>query len=425
MHLVDTTLFYSPTSGGVRRYLNAKHAWYLRQAGITHSLLVPGEATHLQRGDVCTIAGRIVPGTFNYRLPLATRRWKRMLDALEPDIIEAGDAFHPAWCALDVARRHRIPAVAFFHSHLPRLIGIRLGQPMGRLAARYLRWLYERFDLVFGPSRVMCDFLRGIGLTNVALQPLGVDTMVFNPVRRGAQLRQKLGLPEDVRLLAYAGRFSAEKNIHVLHDAFARLGKGYHLLMVGGGEYLRPAPNITRIPYYRDSTELAKTLASADALVHAGTAETFGLVVLEAMSCGRPVVGVRANAVAELVDDSVGVTATRAEGELMARAVSDLYDRDIEALGRAARARVEARYSWDRALPHQLAIYEGLMEKKRTLPAGWATARRLPSGDQHVLPAGPSSNLISSAARLPPGAGFHNATRQSRPDETSRAPAGW
>ena len=104
MHLVDTTLFYSPTSGGVRRYLNAKHAWYLRQADITHSLLVPGEHTHLQRGDVCTIAGRIVPGTFNYRLPLATRRWKRMLDALEPDIIEAGDAFHPAWCALDVAR---------------------------------------------------------------------------------------------------------------------------------------------------------------------------------------------------------------------------------------------------------------------------------------------------------------------------------
>jgi alpha-1,6-mannosyltransferase len=315
--------------------------------------------------------------------------------------------------------------VAFFHSHLPRLIGIRLGQPMGRVAARYLRWLYERFDLVFGPSRVMCDFLRGIGLTNVALQPLGVDTMVFNPVRRGAQLRQKLGLAPDVRLLAYAGRFSAEKNIHVLHDAFARLGKGYHLLMVGGGEYLRPAPNITRIPYHRDSTELAKTLASADALVHAGTAETFGLVVLEAMSCGRPVVGVRANAVAELVDDAVGVTAARADGELMARAVRELYDRDIEALGRAARARVEARYSWDRALPHQLAVYDGLMEKKRTLPAGWVTARRLPSGDQHVLPAGPSSNLISSAARLPPGVGFHKATRQSRPEETSRAPAGW
>src|SRR5690606_10566189 len=204
--------------------------------------------------------------------------------------------------------------------------------------------------------------------------------------------RQKLGLAPDVRLLAYAGRFSAEKNIHVLHDAFARLGNGYHLLMVGGGQHQRPASNITLIPYHRDSTELACTLASADALVHAGTAETFGLVVIEAMACGRPVVGVRANAVAELVDESVGVTAAAADGELMARAVRELYDRDVDALGRAARARIEAKYSWDRALQHQLALYDGLIEKTRKLPAGWVTARRKPSGDQQVVPASPTGN---------------------------------
>jgi alpha-1,6-mannosyltransferase len=392
MHLVDTTLFYSPTSGGVRRYLNAKHAWYLRQPQLTHSILVPGAKTQLRRGDVSTIAGTIVPGTFNYRLPLSPRRWKRMLRELEPDLIEAGDAFHPAWCTLSVARSLRVPAVAFFHSHLPRLIRIRLGESMGQAAGRYVRWLYERFDLVLAPSRVMCDFLRGIGLGNVALQPLGVDTVTFHPARRGMQLRRKLGLADDVRLLAYAGRFSAEKNIHVLRDAFERLGDRFHLLLVGGGEYQRPAANVTQLPYHRDSAELATTLASADALVHAGTAETFGLVVLEAMACGRPVVGIKANAVAELVDDSVGAAIPRADGALFARAVRELYERDVEALGRAARARVEAQYSWDRALHHQLAVYDGLVEKKRTLPAGWVTARRRPSGDQHALPAGPSSN---------------------------------
>jgi alpha-1,6-mannosyltransferase len=392
MHLVDTTLFYSPTSGGVRRYLNAKHAWYLRQPQVTHSILVPGERTQLHRGDVSTIAGSIVPGTFNYRLPLSVRRWKRMLRELQPDLIEAGDAFHPAWCALDVARGLQVPAVAFFHSHLPRLIRIRVGDTIGRLAGRYVRWLYERFDLVFAPSRVMCDFLRELGLGNVVLQPLGVDTLTFHPARRGQHLRRRLGLRDDVRLLAYAGRFSAEKNIHVLRDAFARLGNQYHLLLVGGGEHQRPAPNVTLLPYHRDSAELAATLASADALVHAGTAETFGLVVLEAMACGRPVIGIRANAVAELVDDSVGISVARAEGALLARAVRDLYDRDIEALGQAARARVEAQYSWDRALQHQLTVYDTLTEKKRTVPAGWVTARRRPSGDQHALSAGPSSN---------------------------------
>ena len=282
--------------------------------------------------------------------------------------------------------------MAFFHSHLPRLVGIRCGATVGRMAGRYLRWLYERFDMVFAPSRVMCDYLRSLGLMRVTLQPLGVDVATFHPQRRHHRLRRQLGLREDVRLLAYAGRFSAEKNIGALHDAFARLGKGYHLLMVGGGETRRLADNISVIPYHRDSGELAGVLASADALVHAGTAETFGLVVLEAMACGRPVVGVRAAAVAELVNDQVGVTAARADGALLAQAVRDLYDRDLEVLGQAARKHVESQYSWDHALRQQLATYLALSEKKRIVPEGWATASRAPSGDQQIMPAGPSSN---------------------------------
>src|SRR5438876_3992235 len=103
MHLVDTTLFYSPTSGGVKRYLTAKHAWLGAHSGWTHSILVPGPQERMERSGVCTIAGYPVPGTFNYRLPLNVRRWIDLLDALEPDLIEAGDAFHPAWCASAVA----------------------------------------------------------------------------------------------------------------------------------------------------------------------------------------------------------------------------------------------------------------------------------------------------------------------------------
>ncbi|MEJ0099784.1 MAG: glycosyltransferase [Pseudomonadota bacterium] len=392
MHVVDTTVFYSPTSGGVRRYLNAKHQWYCRQGVHAHSLLVPGVRTELLPGDASTIAGYTVPGTFNYRLPLRARKWSKMLEALQPDVVEAGDVFHPAWCALGVARRHDIPAVAFFHSHLPRLVRMRCGSTIGRAAASYLRSVYERFDTVLAPSRVMCEYLRSLGLSRVMQQPLGVDTTVFHPRHRNEKLRQQLGLAKDVRLLAYAGRFSAEKNIDVLHDAFARLGSHYHLLLVGGGETRRPAPNITVLPYRRDSVELAGLLASVDALVHAGTAETFGLIVLEAMACGRPVVGVRAAAIAELIDDAVGVTANRAVGWMIASAVRDLYHRDVEELGRVARARVQAKFSWDIALREQLALYASLSAKKRTVPEGWATASLRPSGDQAAMPAGPSSS---------------------------------
>ena len=295
----------------------------------------------------------------------------------------------------------RIPAVAFFHSHLPRLVGSRCGRAAGRLAGRYLRWLYERFDLVLAPSRVMCDYLRSLGLSQRALQPLGVDTTVFHPgAAQGTELRPQLGLPEDVRLLVYAGRFSAEKNIKVLHDAFARLGPR---LPPAAGWRRRAsdsdAANITVIPYRRDSAALAGLLASGDALVHAGTAETFGLVVLEAMACGRPVVGVRAAAIAELVDDTGRRRRRRVRmAGCWPQAVRELYDRDLDALGRAARQQVEARYSWDSALRRQLLAYASLTEKKRIVPEGWATASARPSGEKAAVPAGPSSNWISSAA---------------------------
>jgi alpha-1,6-mannosyltransferase len=273
-----------------------------------------------------------------------------------------------------------------------RLAGSRCGSVLGNGAAHYLRWIYERFDLVLAPSRIMCDYLRSLGLSRVALQPLGVDASVFHPSRRRADLRQELGLPEATRLLVYAGRFSEEKNIPLLHQALADLGPRYHLLLIGGGEHRRPAANITVWPYRRDSVELATALASADALVHAGTDETFGLVVLEAMACGRPVVCIRAGALPEFVDDTVGVTAARADSALFADAVRNLYDRDLDVLGQAARSRVLARFTWEKALSQQLAVYADLSEKIRNVPDGWATARRVPSGDQQAMPAGPSSS---------------------------------
>jgi alpha-1,6-mannosyltransferase len=360
MHLVDTTLFFSPTSGGVRRYLMAKRAWLAANTPWRHTLLVPGDETRIVPGDISTLAGPKVPGTFNYRLPLNMNAWSRALVQLEPDLIEAGDAFHPAWCAQRVGAALDIPVVAFFHSNLPELIGRRLGRVSERAVGRYVRLAYERMNLVFAPSRLMCDYLRSLGVGRVAYQPLGVDGGVFSPHRRREDLRQRLGLAPQTRLLAYAGRFSGEKNVPVLLRAFERLGSGYHLLLLGGGEERRPAANVTVLPYRRDSIELAEWLASVDALVHAGTAETFGLVIVEAMACGRPVVGVRAGAVPELVDTEVGVLAERADPALFAQAVRDLYDRDLAQLGAAAHARVLARFTWQQALQPLMAAYVGL-----------------------------------------------------------------
>jgi alpha-1,6-mannosyltransferase len=364
LHLVDTTLFYSPTSGGVRRYLNAKHAWLSAHTHWQHTIVVPGRKNRLERGGLSTLAGFTVPGTFNYRLPLNMRRWQRVLDRLEPSLIEAGDAFHPGWCATAVARRRGIPAVAFYHSNVPQIIGRRF-RSIEPSVRRYLRALYSRFDLVLAPSRVMCDYLGTLGIENALHQPLGVDAEVFHPRRRTLALRKRLGLAPQTRLLAYAGRFAGEKNLPVLLAAFAQLGAPYHLLLIGGHRRARPAPNVTVLPFRRDSVELASWLASADALVHAGTKETFGLVVLEAMACARPVIAARAGAFPELVDESVGLLAAPDSAPDMAAAIAALYERDLTALGAAGRARVLKHYTWDRTLRRQIDIYGALLGARR------------------------------------------------------------
>jgi alpha-1,6-mannosyltransferase len=366
MHLVDTTLFYSPTSGGVKRYLTAKHDWLKSQTSWEHTILVPGAHDHIERGAVSTIQGYPVPGTFNYRLPLNPRRWIRLLDGLQPSLIEAGDAFHPAWCAASIARRRGIAIAAFYHSDLPQIISKRVGGSLSAPALRrYIRWTYERFDVVFAPSRVMCEYLESLGVPHAVHQPLGVDTAIFSPERRRPDLRERLGLPASARVLVYAGRFSGEKNVPVLLQAFARLGAPYHLLLIGGDREERPAANITMLPYRRDSVELAQWLASADALVHAGTKETFGLVILEAMACGLPVVAARAGAFPEIVDDSVGMLAEPYDAQSMADAIAALYERDLAAVGAAARARVARQFTWHRAFHTQMATYASLVGAPR------------------------------------------------------------
>ena len=359
MHVVDTTVFYSPTSGGVKRYLAAKHAWLEQHPGWRHSLLVPGERTELHPNAVSTVRGYRLPGTFNYRLAWAPRVWAKLLDALAPDVIEAGDAFHPAWAALRVARRRNIPLAAFFHSNLPQIIGRRLGSMSERVITRYVRGLYSRFDLVFAPSQYMCGYLESIGVRSAVHQPLGVDTEIFAPTRAGIPIRTKLGLRPQTRVLAFAGRFSAEKNLPVLRRALQLLGPRYHLLLIGGAKARRDG-NITVLPYRRDPRELAAWLASADALVHAGTRETFGLVILEAMACGRPVIAANAGAAPELVDERVGALARPCDAQDLARAIVCVYERGVDALGMAARARVLESFCWSRCFELQQSHYLSL-----------------------------------------------------------------
>jgi alpha-1,6-mannosyltransferase len=308
-----------------------------------------------------------LPGFHGFRMPLSVSAPARLLEAAGPDLVEAGDAGHCAWAALRMRKRYDIPAVAFYHSDLPSLVRPRLGHWIARGTCRYLANLYRQFDLVMAPSRVMVEQLAEIGVHGAIHQPLGIDSRVFRPrradERSGETLREHLGLDPDTRLLVYAGRFTPEKKLHVLVEAMRKLGERYHLILVGGGqghELLRGL-NVTIIPFKRDQRQLAQLLGSCDLLVHPGDCETFGLIVLEAMACGLPVVAANGGGVAELVDRDTGILAEPNSVDSLAGAIEAIYQRDMARMGQAARRKAAGRYDWDEILPQVLGRYDILL----------------------------------------------------------------
>ena len=373
-HVVDTTMFWSPAGGGVRRYLQTKHAWLARQPGWTHTIAVPIDRSTRADADesITALPALPMPGSGGYRLPLRRRAIAERLCGLAPDVIEAGDPFVVAWAAVDAARRSNAVAVAFCHSNVEMMArlfaGRRLANAAGRAMRAYARRVYGRFDRVFAPSECMRGHLLDWGVDQVACQPLGVDTSAFHPTRASTDWRIRMGYTDTSRVLVYAGRFAPEKHLDVLAAAVDRLGPPYTLLAIGAGPRPPSGERVRVLPFLDGTEELATALASADAFVHAGDQETFGLSVLEAMACGTPVVARSAEGLAELVDDTVGLGVPSGRAEAYAEAISALFAGGLEAKRHAARARAEA-HAWDRVLPLLLAHYRSLLQGPATVDA--------------------------------------------------------
>ena len=115
--------------------------------------------------------------------------------------------------------------------------------------------------------------------------------------------------------------------------------------------------NVSVINEFCTAPTVARLMASADALLHAGDQETFGLVILEAMACGIPVVAVAAGAFEEIVADSCGLLCAPNNPQAMANAVRELFSLGVNKLGVQARQHVECHYAWDTVVDSLLSHY--------------------------------------------------------------------
>ena len=383
MKICDVTQFYSPVSGGVKRYISEKRKHVVEHTRDEHHLIVPGPATRYERD------GRLHLHTIQsprldffsrypsrYRLILNTRLVMDMLDDIRPDIIESGDPYHVAWTALRAGEQTHASVFGFYHSHFPEAYlrtALKYGGSWVRnavlsFAEDYIVKLYTKFAATLVPSEPLRALLYSWGVTNAVTLNLGVDTHAFQPIPRSDDLRKSLDLPKDRRVLLYVGRLSPEKNIGMLLAAFEALNERhpnrYHLVIVGDGPLRRVLPAtrhrtgaLTWRAHVQDSAKLADYYHAADLFIHPGVCETFGLVVLEAQACGLPCVGVSGSFMDANIMVGLDLWATKNDPHDIADAIERYDDQDLPALGKEAARLVRDRFSWDKVFQRQWALY--------------------------------------------------------------------
>ena len=390
MKICDVTQFYSPLSGGVKRYLNEKGAYIEKCAqDDEHILIVPGprtEMTEQGRSRTYTIHSPLLSRTSRYRALLNLRAVENVFEREQPDIIESGDPYQIGWKAVASASALRIPAVGFYHSHFPeaylRSTGKYFGRTMGEAlmdyARRYVRNLYNRFEATLVPSERLAAVLYSWGVTNVRIVTLGVNTEIFKPGPDGQEpVRAELGIQPGGKLLLYVGRLSKEKNTKTLFRAFQLLQQRcpgeFSLLVIGDGperdqlqEVQENCGNVSWIRYCSNSDQLARYYRAADLFVHPGVEETFGLVALESQACGTPVVGIRGSYMDRIIFHEQEAWASENSPEALADAIERWSTKKLSMLGGDASRLAEELYSWPRVFEQLFCIYRQVCANYRT-----------------------------------------------------------
>jgi len=389
MKICDLTQFYSPVSGGVKRYLHEKVA-YLHEntADDRHVLIIPGSAdgmTEEGRARTYTIRSPLVSRTSRYRALLRLESVERILERERPDVIESGDPYQVAWKAVASGEALHIPVVGFYHSHFPEAYFRSVGKFFGAtatefvmdLSRRYVCNLYNRFARTLVPSPALGALLREWGVENVENIDLGVNTSFFKPEPAdGAGTRLELGIAPGRILLLYVGRLAQEKNTRVLFDAFELLNGQepgrFHLLAIGDGgqrgrlQELQAATGaVTWLSYCGDVQQLARYYRAADLFVHPGVQETFGLVALESQACGTPVVGIAGSYMDRIILNSQQDWAHENSGPALAQAIHESANGNLARSGQATSNKVRSLYSWSTVFDRLFAIYRDLVTNYR------------------------------------------------------------
>jgi glycosyltransferase involved in cell wall biosynthesis len=307
------------------------------------------------------------------RLALPRTSMREKLERFQPDVMHLFEPVLLGVGGIYYSSELRIPLVTSYHTNLPAYLGYYGLRLIEKLTWSLMRVRHHRANLNLCTSRAMMEDLQAHGIDHLALWERAVDASRFRPGMASGEMRSRLsGGHPDAPLLLYTGRLSAEKDVARLKELFSTI-PGMRLAIVGDGPLRGDlerqfAGTATVFTGYLRGDELASAYASADLFVLPSRTETLGLVLLEAMAAGCPVVACRAGGVPDAVEHGVtGFLFDPDRSDSFAETVKRAWNStgQLEAIRRNAREDVE-RHSWANATTELRQLYCQAIQDKAT-----------------------------------------------------------
>lgn len=302
-------------------------------------------------------------------------RLKDTLNNFKPDIIHLVTPFNIGLAGLYYAKHYDIPFVVSYHTNFDQYLKYYNIKFLESVVWKYLRWFHNQSFCNFCPSRDTLEQLRRKGFKNLDIWGRGIDTDHFSPVHRDPVFRKNHNL-EDKIIFLYVGRLAREKNIELLIESFKILNKKYQnkisLVITGDGPKLKTlrqiAPENVIFTGYKTGRELSKVYASADVFAFSSVTETYGNVIIEAMSSGLPVVAIMAGGIMEnLIDGYNGIACNRNDINAFAEKLEKMIINPKFRNSLANNARKHAlEQTWDEVFESLLITYKRVLNKDYT-----------------------------------------------------------
>jgi len=307
------------------------------------------------------------------------------LQNFRPDLVHSHHPFFMGSTAIRAAKRYNVPLVYTHHTMFEEYTHyVPMGFPKLKQFVVSLSTGYANMsDQVIAPSESVARILRERGVRRpIAVVPTGIDVSSFEH-GDGAKVRASAGIPADAFVAGHVGRLAPEKNPRFLAEAaalFLQKEAGAHFLVVGYGpsrqemqEFFaeRKLSGRVHFPGKLREEELGDAYHAMDAFLFTSKTETQGLVLVEAMCAGVPVVALDAPGVREVVRDGVnGYLLSAERPEQFAEALQKLSRLSAEEKRKfGAEARVTGRlYSIKDCASRLLAVYEALHRKRAESP---------------------------------------------------------